>query len=52
MYDGLTDVFSGKAMGITAENVASKFGVTREMQDRFALLSQQKAAKAQADGSL
>lgn len=50
MYDGLTDVFSGKPMGITAENVATKFGITREMQDNFALNSQMKAAKADADG--
>jgi acetyl-CoA C-acetyltransferase len=50
MYDGLTDVFSGKAMGITAENVATKFGITRDCQDNFALNSQMKAAKAQASG--
>ncbi len=50
MYDGLTDIFSGKPMGITAENVATKFGITREMQDNFALNSQMKAAKAQVDG--
>jgi acetyl-CoA C-acetyltransferase len=50
MYDGLTDVFSKKAMGITAENIASKFGITREMQDNFSLNSQMKAAKAQSSG--
>jgi acetyl-CoA acyltransferase len=37
-------------MGLTAENVAAKFGITREDQDRFALLSHQKAAKAIKDG--
>ena len=37
-------------MGITAENVASKYGITREEQDKFGLESQIKAAKAQAEG--
>ena len=50
MYDGLTDVFSGKAMGITAENVAAKFGVSREEQDRFSVDSHAKAAEAQSSG--
>ncbi|NRB10016.1 MAG: acetyl-CoA C-acetyltransferase [Rickettsiaceae bacterium] len=50
MYDGLTDVFSGSLMGITAENIAKKFKITREMQDEFAANSQQKAAKAQQAG--
>lgn len=45
--DGLTDAFSGQAMGMTAEKVAETFSVSREMQDRFAFHSQQKAAKAQ-----
>lgn len=40
----LTDPFSGKHMGITAENVASKYGVSREEQDEFALESQRRAA--------
>lgn len=47
MIDGLTDAFSGKLMGITAENVAKKFGLTRADQDNFALASQQKAEAAQ-----
>jgi acetyl-CoA C-acetyltransferase len=47
MYDGLTDVFSGVAMGITAENIAKKFNISREMQDEFAVKSQAKAAAAQ-----
>ncbi|HEY0251813.1 MAG TPA: thiolase family protein [Kofleriaceae bacterium] len=37
-------------MGITAENVANRFGITRQMQDEFAVKSQQKAAAAQAKG--
>lgn len=49
-YDGLTDVFSGKAMGITAENIAAKYKITREQQDKFAYESQAKAAKAAKDG--
>jgi len=50
MYDGLTDVFSGEMMGITAENIASQFKISREDQDKFALASQIKAAKAQQNG--
>lgn len=50
MVDGLTDAFSGKAMGLTAENVAEQFAITRNMQDTFATHSQMKAAKAQAEG--
>jgi acetyl-CoA C-acetyltransferase len=49
-YDGLTDVFSNVAMGITAENIAKKFNISREMQDEFSLRSQQKASSAQASG--
>lgn len=49
-YDGLTDVFSGVAMGVTAENIARLFNITREQQDAFALFSHQKAAKAQIAG--
>jgi acetyl-CoA C-acetyltransferase len=45
--DGLWDAFNDYHMGITAENVATKFQVTREDQDKFALQSQQKAIKAQ-----
>lgn len=48
--DGLTDAFHNYHMGITAENVAAKYGISREEQDAFALASQQKAAKAQAEG--
>ena len=44
--DGLTDVFENYHMGITAENVAEQFNITREEQDKFALSSQQKASSA------
>lgn len=44
--DGLTDTFSNTHMGLTAENVAEQFGVTRKEQDQYALDSQLKAAKA------
>ena len=47
--DGLWDAFNGYHMGITAENVAEKFQVTREQQDKFALSSQEKALKAQKE---
>ena len=47
--DGLWDAFNGYHMGITAENVAEKFQVTRDEQDKFALYSQEKALKAQKD---
>jgi acetyl-CoA C-acetyltransferase len=49
-YDGLTDVFSGQAMGITAENVANKYNITRQRQDQFAYNSQHKAANSQKLG--
>tara|TARA_A100001015_G_scaffold291982_1_gene366789 strand:- start:264 stop:1436 length:1173 start_codon:yes stop_codon:yes gene_type:complete len=45
--DGLWDAFNGYHMGITAENVAKKFQITRDEQDKFALKSQEKALKAQ-----
>lgn len=44
--DGLTDAFSGEHMGITAENIAEKFNISRETQDKLALSSQNKAQKA------
>lgn len=46
IYDGLTDYFNQYHMGITAENLADKFGITREAQDNFALSSQEKANHA------
>lgn len=48
--DSLTDAFNNYHMGITAENVAAKYGISREEQDAFALASQQKAAKAREEG--
>ena len=45
--DGLWDAFHDYHMGVTAENVAEKFQITREEQDKFALKSQEKALKAQ-----
>ena len=50
IVDGLWDVYNQYHMGITAENVAKKYGVTREQQDALALGSQQKAAAAQEAG--
>jgi acetyl-CoA C-acetyltransferase len=47
--DGLWDAFHGYHMGTTAENVATKFQVTRDQQDKFALNSQEKALKAQKE---
>jgi len=48
--DGLWDAFNGYHMGVTAENVASKWQITREEQDNFSLSSQLKTKKAQAEG--
>jgi acetyl-CoA C-acetyltransferase len=50
IYDALTDAYGGMHMGITAENVAERFGLTREMQDEFAICSQTKAIAAQDAG--
>jgi acetyl-CoA C-acetyltransferase len=47
--DGLWDAFNDYHMGVTAENVAEKFQITREEQDKFALKSQEKAIKAQKE---
>ncbi len=49
--DALWDAFNNYHMGITAENVAEKYGITREMQDEFAASSQQKCEAAQAAGA-
>jgi acetyl-CoA C-acetyltransferase len=48
--DGLWEAFNNYHMGITAENVAEQFGITRQMQDEFALLSQQRASAAVENG--
>lgn len=50
LNDGLMDAFSGEHMGITAENVAEKYDVSRQEMDAFALHSHQKAAAAIEDG--
>jgi acetyl-CoA C-acetyltransferase len=50
IHDGLWDIFNGYHMGVTAENVARQWQITREEQDAFALASQHKAEKAQAEG--
>lgn len=50
IVDGLWDVYNQYHMGITAENVAKKYGITREEQDVFAVASQNKAEAAQAAG--
>ena len=48
--DGLTDVFNGYHMGITAENLAERYQITRDEQDAFACASQNKAERARAGG--
>lgn len=50
LSDGLTDAFHNYHMGITAENVAKQWNVTREEQDQFAFHSQLKCAKARENG--
>jgi len=50
VYDGLIDVFNQYHMGITAENLAEQYQITREDQDRFAVRSQNRAEKARAEG--
>jgi len=50
LKDGLTDTFGGYHMGMTAENVAKKYNISREEQDEFAAASQAKASKARAEG--
>jgi acetyl-CoA C-acetyltransferase len=50
VHDGVWDVFNNYHMGITAENVAEQYGITREMQDELALASQTKAAAAVESG--
>ncbi|HMN82014.1 MAG TPA: acetyl-CoA C-acetyltransferase, partial [Burkholderiaceae bacterium] len=50
IVDGLWDVYNQYHMGITAENVAAKYGISRGQQDEFAALSQQKAEAAQKAG--
>lgn len=51
ILDSLTDAFENVHMGVTAENIAKKHGITREEQDAFAYASQQKAIKAVDEGA-
>ena len=50
IFDSLTDAYSGQHMGITAENIVERFGITRAAQDEFAINSQTKAIAAQDAG--
>lgn len=50
-YDGLTDAFSNKLMGFTAENIARKYNISRQEQDLFSLNSQTKASIATKNGA-
>ena len=50
VFDGLWDIFNDYHMGITAENLAEKYGISREAQDEFAVQSQNKAEAAQKSG--
>ncbi len=50
IVDGLWDAFNDYHMGMTAENIANEFSISREEQDRFAAQSQQKAEQAQVEG--
>ncbi len=50
LKDGLMDIFNNYHMGITAENIAEQFGITREQQDEFSANSQNKAERAQREG--
>ena len=50
VYDGLWEIFYDYHMGLTSENIAEKYGITREEQDRLALMSHQRALAAIKDG--
>jgi len=52
LWESLTDTYCGCSMAITAENLAARYGIAREAQDRFAMRSQQLAAKAWESGRL
>ena len=52
VLDGLFEIFYGYHMGITAENIAKRYGISREEQDELGALSHQRARKAIADGLL
>lgn len=50
VYDGLWEIFNDYHMGLTSENIAEKYGITRKEQDEFALMSYQRALAAIKDG--
>jgi acetyl-CoA C-acetyltransferase len=50
VYDGLWEIFYGYHMGITSENIADKYGITRKEQDEYALMSHQRAVAAIKEG--
>jgi acetyl-CoA C-acetyltransferase len=50
VFDGLWEIFNNYHMGLTAENIAEKFGITREEQDELGVLSHKRAREAIADG--
>ena len=50
MFDGLTDAFSGCPMGVTSENIAKRYGISREEQDAYAYQSQMRAKEAAEQG--
>ena len=52
VFDGLFEIFHGYHMGITAENIAARYGISREEQDELALLSHQRAMAANASGAV
>lgn len=51
VYDGLWELYYGYHMGVTAENIAAKYGITREDQDKLGLMSHQRAMAAIKDGT-
>lgn len=51
VHDGLWEIFNGYHMGVTAENIAKEWGLTREEQDKFSVASQNKAEAAQKSGA-
>jgi len=51
VYDGLWEIFYNYHMGLTSENIADKYGITREEQDKLAMLSHQRALAAIKDGT-
>ncbi len=51
VYDGLYEIFNGYHMGFTAENIAAKYGITRQEQDEISLMSHQRARAAIANGT-